>query len=155
MECNCITIWNSVMGTISAFGTLFLTYYIYRLTNKSTKKENYFTHMVELYNRIEDDLRILADVEKEDSHTFLKEQCARRIKVNSTIMIYYLQRMPGFYKGRWDFVRILNGLSNTPYDKLYHSKLSEMFVDFCWELRDKKATGTVLKFKYDGKPIER
>lgn len=149
--------WTYLIGVstaISAIGMILVTYHIYSLTNESGKKEHYFTHMVELYNRIEDDLRILTDEEKEDSHAFLKAQCARRIKVNSTIMIYYLQRMPVFYKGRMDFVRILNGLSNTPYDKLYHSKLSEMFVDFCWELRDKKTTSNTYSFNYDGKPLK-
>ena len=98
--------WTYLIGVstaISAIGMILVTYHVYSLTSESGKKENYFTHMVELYNRIEDDLSILADIEKADSHAYLKEQSARRIKVNSTIMIYYLLRIPGIYNDRMDF----------------------------------------------------
>lgn len=150
--------WTCLTGistSISAVVMIFITIYLHKLTSRNNKKEKYFTHMVELYNRIEDDLRILTDVEKDTSHTFQHQQSVRRIKVNCTIMIYYLLRIPGIYEGRMEFMGILYSLSSKPYNELYYSKLSEKFVEFCWELRDKKATRNLRSFNYDGKPLEK
>ena len=156
MEYSCIDIYNCVMATISTVGMLTMTYYVYKLTSKSDKKEHYFTHMVELYNKIEDDWYTLSSLENgnNNAYNFQKKQCARRIKVNSTILIYYLLRIPGYYKGRLDFMGILYDISKNPYD-FDNSSLSEMFQEFCWELRETSKNSYGFEFKYDGKPIEK
>ena len=159
MEYSFISIWNCIMGTISAVGMVSITFYVYKHTSKSSKIESYFTHLVELYNKIEEDLQMLNDTEKDQSSTdalnIQQEQCARRIKVNSTVMIYYLLRIPGFYKGRLEFIGILDGISRNPYKFSEYSLLSERFKEFCWELRDKKKVNYSIPFNYDGKPIKK
>lgn len=155
MEFCFLDIWNCIMGTISAVGMVYVTFYVYKHSSRSSRRDNDFTHMVKLYYRIEDDLKLLADMGKENSLSFHQKQCLSRIKVNCIIMIYYLQRIPGIYDGRMDFIGILYGLSNNPFDELYHSKFSEKFVDFCLALRDKKATSKLRSFNYDGKPLEK
>lgn len=47
-----------VSTAISAIGMIIVTCRAYCLTSKSGNKEYYFTHMVELYNKIEDGLKI-------------------------------------------------------------------------------------------------
>lgn len=152
-------VWNCLMGIsapISAIGMLIMTFYVYKLTSKGHKIENHFTHIVELYHKIEEDSRELISFDNDTSACTLngrQEQCGRRIEVNSSIMIYYLMRIPGYYKKRMEFLGLLCNISRNPYNQDYYTQLSEKFKDFCWEIHDKKKTKHSFPFNYDGSPI--
>lgn len=144
---------------LSAVGTLLMSWCIYRLNSKASKAENYFRHMVEIYYKIEDDYSVIISgmdsykMNCPNSFILVKEQSLRRIEVNATIMIYYLLRIPGFYKGRWDFYSVISHLSKNPEDMDCYLKLSEKFKELCWELRESKKNMHGFFREYDGKPI--
>lgn len=153
-------IWNAIQGIsapVSAIGTLLMTYYVYRLTNRRNKKESYFRHMVDSYYRIEEDGNMLFMLDEKDFNNFVlvKEQCKRRIAVNSALMNYYLLRIPGYYDDRWKFFAALYSLSRYPDDIERYSELSREFEKFCWNYKDKKEKVHSFKLEYDGKPIEK
>lgn len=149
MQYTWIDILNCIMGIISAIGLIFINYYVYRLTNKNSKQDSYFTRMVELYYKIEEDSLLLGDC-KETSQIHI----VKRIEVNSTIMIYYLLRIPGFYKDRLNFMAILYDIVKDPYNGNKYIELSNMFKIFCREIRDKKKSSHRMSFDYDGKEFE-
>lgn len=156
----CSNIWSIIVDAsplITAIATIVLTCYIHRLTSKSSKKENYFRHLIELYYKIEDDSTILAmnNIETDTMHNKNPErQAKRRIRVNCNLMIYYLQRIPGYYKKRWEFIRVLESTSSNPDNIENYEAIADYFKNFCWILKDKKNTRHSFSFKYDGGPIE-
>ena len=155
----CINIWNLIVEVstpITAFATILLTYFIYRLRSKNSLKENYFRHMVELYYKIEDDsINMAIGNNKIDTLAggYQVKQAERRIKVNSVIMIYYLLRIPCYYDERWEFFRIHYNTSCNPDNMDNYERIAEYFKKFCWNLRDKKKTDNSFSFDYDGSPI--
>jgi len=149
MQYTWIDILNCIMGTFSAMGMIFITYYVYRLTNKSSRQDSYFTRMVDLYYKIEEDSLLLVDCNEMSQIHIVK-----RIEVNSTIMIYYLLRIPGFYKDRLNFMAILYDIAKDPYNCNKYIELSNKFKSFCWEIRDKKKSSHSMSFDYDGKEFE-
>jgi len=158
MEWN--NVWNCLMGIsapVSAFGMIVITFVVYKLNNKSSKKENYLRYMVELYHMIEDDAKVLATLgcEKSSSNDsdFLVLQSRRRIIVNSTLMISYLLRIPGYYDDRLKFMGLLYDISNEPNNLDNYSLLSNKFKEFVWELRDKNKKSLRMPVKYDGQPL--
>lgn len=147
----------AISSAISAIGMIAITYFIYKWSSTNTKKEAYFSHMVELYYKIEEDSRCLALYHSDDKAThdlYQYEQSVRSISVNCTLMVYYLQRIPGYYEDRLNFFALLYNTSNHPLEFDNYKKISEMFKQFCWELRDKKDNTYTFKLNYDGRPIE-
>lgn len=149
------SVWSFIIeisAPISAIGTLLMTWCLYRLNSKSDKKERYFRHMVDLYYKIEEDYSVVLNIGSNNNST--KRQSMRRIEVNSSLMIYYLLRIPGFYKKRCEFLSILCDISHHPESYDNYDKLSYEFQEFCWELQDKKNKKHTGNFDYDGRPIE-
>lgn len=158
-------VWNCLMGIsapVSAIGMLFITHYVYKMTNKNSLKENYFRHMVELYYRIEKDSKKIvlsktsaSNVSVSELDNCEKELACRRIKVNCTLMIYYLLRIPGYYKGRTNFECLLIELSKNPYETRLYVDLADFFNDFCWEFKGKKKENHTFNLDYKGEPLRR
>lgn len=153
--------WNSIVeisAPISALGTLLITWCVYRLNTRNSKKENYFRQMVELYYKIEEDYSILyglkfSNEDIEQKQDWQREQSIRRIGVNSTLMTYYLLRIPGYYKNRDKFLSFLYGITHDPQAPDNYDNLSKKFIEFCWELSEKKKKTHTFHFEYDGKPM--
>lgn len=145
------------MTTISAIGMIIITYYVYRLTSEANKKEHYFSQIAKLYDKIEEEVLFLVldknDGQKNVSHS-KKEQSSRRISVYSTLMIYYILRIPGYYDGRMEFMGILYRISRNPQNLDNYKELSEKHKEFCWELREMKKVKHSFSFDYDGRPIK-
>lgn len=151
---NCV--WNFIVdfsNPISALAMVFMTYYVYKLTNKSNKKESYFRYIIESYYNIEEDSMVLV-LNNRNSNQYQVRQAERRIKANCTLMIYYLLKIPGFYDGRYKFFAVLHDTSMHPNNIDNYDKIADCFKEFCWELRDKKEFAHVYSFDYDGSPIE-
>ena len=147
----------AISSAISAIGMIAITYFVYKWSTTNTKKETYFRHMVEIYFKIEDDSRVLALYHSGDKAThdlYQYEQSIWSITVNCTLMIYYLQRIPGYYEDRLNFFALLYKTSNHPLEFDNYSKITEMFKRFCWELRDKKNSAYTFNLNYDGRPIK-
>lgn len=157
MTTNIWTIITAIFTAISAVGMIFITYFVYKWTSYNSKKETYFRHMVDLYYKIEKDSIIIAKYDNDKNSTidaYQFEQCIRSIAVNCCLMIYYLQRIPGYYEDRHDFFGSLYYTSRHPLDLNNYTIIAENFKHFCWEIRDKKKKGYTFSTNYDGSPIK-
>lgn len=108
--------------------------------------------MIDLYYKIEEDYNVVYSIGPKND--LINEQSLKRIKVNSTLMLYYLQRIPVFYKKRWEFISILYDTSCNPESFDNCDKLTNKFIEFCRELQDNKNIKHTGNFDYDGRPIE-
>ena len=148
------------MEAISAFGMVFMTYYVYKLTNKESKRDSCLRHIIELYYKIENESKQLISSEDKVDPTFSKEmnyqrgQSKRRIAINCIVMQYYLIRIPGFYKDRLLFWGLLHRISQHPDEIDNYIELSDRFQNFLVNYRDKKFHIHSMNFNYDGRPIE-
>ena len=150
-------VWNYIVelsNPISALAMVFMTYYVYKLTNKSNKKESYLRYIIELYYNIEEDSKVLF-LNNLNSNQYQVRQAERRIKANCTLMIYYLLRIPGFYDGRLKFFAVLHDTSIHPNNVENYEKIADGFNKFCREIRDKSKGNHTYSFDYDGSPIEK
>lgn len=143
---------------LSAIGTLLMSWCIYRLKNKASKKELYFGHIIDLYYKLENDFDIIykqnnSNKELNENDSVIREDCLRHIEVNCTLMNYYILRIPGLYKERINFSIILRHLSHNPQDCTEYKKLSEKLKELCWELRDNNKNVHGYFKEYDGKPL--
>jgi len=149
-------IWNYIVelsNPITALAMVFMSYYVYKLTNKFNKKESYLRYIIELYYCIEEDSIILVS-NSTNSNQYQVRQAERRIKANCTLMIYYLLRIPGYYDDRLHFLGVLYDTSMHPDNIDNYNRIAECFKEFCWGLRDKKESAHIYSFDYDGSPIE-
>lgn len=129
-----------ISAPITAVATLLLTYYIYKLSSESNRKENYMQKMAELYYQIEDDSSAMFDILSSNSSS-CEVQCRqfrRRIAVSCTLMVYYLMRIPGYYKDRTQFEKLLVYITYEPTKMDYYEELSAHFEKFCWGIRKNK-----------------
>ena len=157
-------LWNCIEGIsafVSAIGIIAITYYVYILSKKDSQKEFFFRHIVELYYEIEKDFTIITEIEDNNLDSSQsscviskKEQCIRRIKVNSSLMQYYVMRIPGYFDERWDFFGTLYDIYRNPCKYECYTNLSKKMNALCWGLKDKKTNNQTFLFDYDGKPIE-
>lgn len=111
--------------------TALLTYYIHRLSSENAKKENYLRYITDLYYRIEDNSKHYKGDEINRLTETARNQNTRELKVNCTLMIYYLQRYPGFYGNRTMFISLLKNIIDSPEDEKNFNFLSDAFRDFC------------------------
>lgn len=155
--------WIFLIGNIplvSALVTIITSLVVFRLTNRENKKENYLRHMIKSYYEIEDgrtrmiELNNLAKDSQHADFNLQKETCMREIKVNSTIMRYYLDRFPGYYNNRTEFGNILIDITHHPDEAGPYAKLSEIFQDFLWSIRDKKEKSHTYYLDDDGYPTK-
>lgn len=156
-------LWNYIEGIsafVSAIGTIAITYYVYKFSKTDSQKENFFRHIIELYYEIEKDFTDLTEIENasDDSRLYSiiskKEQCIRRIRVNSSLMQYYVKKIPGYFDERWDFIGVLYEIYYNPCKLENHTLLSKKMDELCWGLKDKNKKKHTFSFDYDGKPIE-
>ena len=151
-------LWLNIIGTISSFAMCIMTYYVYRLTNKGRRIDVYFEHIIELYYKIEEDVRILYKKENSLEESSCRssqdevEQSLRRIKVYSTSMCYYINKIPGYADNRLKLLTVLINISREPNDLDSYEKLANELQSFCWELKENKIVQS-LPFEYDGRPL--
>lgn len=136
---------------ILTLATIFLTFYIHRLSSESNKKDNYLRYITDLYYRITDDSsRLLKDVCKQTKLSEMEyendQRYRRQIAVNSTLMFYYVRRFPGYYEGRGRFEMILIGISRHPEKYELYERLSREFEDFCWGVKQRKRNNHNFRF---------
>ena len=152
-------LWQITIGIVTTVATCLMTYYVYRLTNKSRRIETYFKHIIELYIKIEEDLQVLYRLEEssEESTSFFSqyavEQSLRRIKVYTTSMCYYTAKIPGYFDNRTKLLSVLIYISNNPNKFEYYEKLANELQNFCWELKENKTIVHSIPLKYDGRPL--
>ena len=109
-----------------------------------------------LYDKIEEEALLLVQDEIEERKDVLnvnKEQSSRLISVYSTLLFYYILRIPGYYDGRLEFGSILYGISHDPQNLDNYKILSEKIREFFWGLREIKKAKHSFNFDYDGRPI--
>lgn len=140
----CIDLIYKISVIILTLVTILLTYYIYRLTNENSKKENYLRYIAESYYRIEEDFSNMlceSSPESKSKNEFKNSNCKkyrRQIIINSTLMMYYVRRFPGYYKERRNFEIILYDLTRHPEKPELYDLLLTEFTKFCCGVKKKK-----------------
>lgn len=114
--------------------------------------------MAGLYYQIEYDSSALFDILTTDSASsetrFRKFR--RRITVNCTLIVYYLMRIPGYYKDRTQFEKLLINITYEPQKIEYYDELSTHFKNLCWGIRKnkKKSSRYIMNLDKTGYPDE-
>ena len=140
---------------ISAFGMFALTYFIYKLGDRNTKKESYVKCLAELYEKIECGLDQLSQMS--DNESEIKQRIERRITVHCAIMQYYVKRFPGYNESRLDLIYSLYALSLNLYAQNEHDSFADNFICFCNRIKGDKSSSEKVRFKLDeaARPIEK
>ena len=158
MELNWLNIGSLIFDFISTIAMLFVTYYLHKMANKASKRDNYMSQIAEIYNKIEENVKVLVshnnliDLNEAEREKILALS-RRCISVNSVFFIYYLLRIPGKYKERWKFFEILYAISRNPDELNNYVRLSEKLKEFCWEFHEKDNNIHGFKMPYDGSPL--
>lgn len=157
-----IDVLSKVSMPILTAVTIVLTYYIYKLSNENNKKDNYLRYIVDLYYRIEDDSTLFLDLlhasnsNQITSDEYRIKKLRRQIVTNSTLMLYYVRRFPGYYKERINFIWALIDISRYPQKAELYDNLVKEFNDFCEGIKKKKNKdgSYTIRFDRQGYPEE-
>ena len=122
-----------VLSLFASFGVIAMTYHVYRLSHRHALIDNYLKQIIDLYYRIEDISKQLNSEPK--LNEVVQNRCFREVRVNCSLMIYYLTRYPGFYRNRIRFEYLLNDIIARPEDESNYDSLANAFRDFCQNIR--------------------
>lgn len=135
--------------------TILLTYFIYKLSSENNKKDNYLRYIVDLYYRIEDDSTLFLDLlhasnsNQITSDEYRIKKLRRQIVTNSTLMLYYVRRFPGYYKERHNFKLALIDITRYPQKTELYDNLAKEFNDFCEGIKKKKDKDGSYTIRFD------
>lgn len=139
-----------VLSLFASFGVIAMTYHVYRLSHKHTIIDNYLKQIIDLYYRIEDISKQLNNENKLPD--IVQKRHFREIRVNCSLMIYYLIRYPGFYGNRIKFKYLLKDIIAHPEDESNYDLLADIFSDFSINIR-KDSKGEKEHFYINGQEI--
>lgn len=124
----------AVISVVSTLCTILMTYYIFRLTSRNGRKENYLKRILELYYRIEEDYSQISA----NRHELINVRLYRQIAVNCTMMDYYVRRLPGYYRNRHRIRMLLFVISDEPEKKEYYEGLSKQIKELISGLKNNR-----------------
>jgi hypothetical protein len=138
------------LSVAASFGVIAMTYHVYKISYRHTQIDNYLKQIVNLYYKIEDASKQLysnnlSRVEEKDINCLFRE-----IRVDCTLMLYYLKKYPGFYGNRTRFEVLLNEIIENPEVEIYYDYLSNAFRDFCLN-KKKDSKGEPIHIYINGK----
>ena len=124
---NFATYFSGMLAPVTAFGTIYITYFIYRLTDKDRRSDLYFERIVELYFELQDTYNLVCSKVGE------KERAAyiSSIQAHVRIMRYYLRRLPDLSYSVKSFDNALNHIWFEPTNDKYYKSLAIEFDSFC------------------------
>jgi len=152
MECsaNFWTIVEAIATTTSVVVMIIMTCYFHRINYGLSKKENYFRYIIDLYYKIEDNIRRISSDDSCKLIEIAQNSYYREIRVNCSLMLFYVNRYPGFYENRTRFEFLLNDIIAQPEDEHNYDSLAIAFSDFCQNIR-KSSKGQKYHFFINGR----
>lgn len=141
-DANFWTILEAIATALSVVVMMCMTCYFHKINHELSKKERYLRYIIELYYKIMDASKLLFS-EKKDVLTEVTQNIHyQEIRVNCSLMIYYLTMYPGFYGNRTRFKFLLNDIIAHPEGKHNYDLLAIALGDFCQNIRkDSKDEG--------------
>ena len=118
-----------IVAPITAFGTIYITYLVYRLNANNNKTEQYFSKIVELYFHL---VECYDNIKKSHCDNEKEQICSQKIKQFVALLRYYLNRFPDTDCPIDDFDKILNDISFEPINERNYQLLSKEFRRFCF-----------------------
>ena len=119
-----------IVSPITAIGTIWITYLVYRLNDDSRKSERYFEKIGNLYLNIQKTYNAIQN-ERNDDHKTMKNS-ENDIKMQVQLLRYYLNRFPDLSHSIKSFDLALNHIWFEPLNNEYHKTLAMEFENFCY-----------------------
>ncbi len=143
-----LNLFAGISAFISAIGMIYITFFIYDLSNENTKKDSYMKSIAKLYYAIEDDfnsLSILDDATSDDDY----QHYIRKSKVKSSLLCFYSERFPGYNEFRRQLHHIGMLINHNPIVAKNYEEYMNCLFSFFESVRKKKANGDFV-FNVDG-----
>lgn len=119
-----------MVAPITAIGTMWITYLVYKLNDDGRRSERYFERIVDLYWEIHNTHNNIQNKEKDELNTMNKNENEIRMQVQ--LMRYYLNRFPDLSHSVKSFDLTLNHLWFEPMNNEYYKVLTSEFESFCY-----------------------
>lgn len=124
------TYLGGIVAPLTAIGTIWITYLVYKLNDDGHRSERYFEKIADLYWEIQKTHNIIQKEGNADSNTMTNLENGIRIQVQ--LMRYYLNRFPNLSHSIKSFDLALNNLWFEPINNEYHKSLAWEFENFCF-----------------------
>lgn len=125
------TYLTGMVAPITAIGTIWITYLVYKLNDNDHKSERYFEKIVDLYCDIQQTQNIIQK-EENNVNDIAKVEYENKIRTQVRLMRYYLKRFPDVSHPIKSFDRVLNHLLFEPMNNEYYKALVSEFERFCF-----------------------
>ena len=132
---------NFISTIVSAIGMIFITYYVYKMAKVNDQKDKYLRYIYELYYQIENDTTIISKLssnKEAEAEEHNQSLLCRHVKINSVMMLYYVNRFPGYNSARTELWKILIQLIAYPSDVELYDSFSIAFTSFCLRIKKNK-----------------
>lgn len=144
-----LNLFAGISAFISAIGMIYITFLIYGLSNENTKKDSYMKSIAKLYYAIEDDYKSLSSTDL--NTTCVDSSCyIRRIKANSILMCYYIERFPGYNEYRNRLFQKGMLINYDPKNEENYNDFVKEFSHFCLSVRKHKKSIDTFSFEDNG-----
>lgn len=144
-----LNLFAGISAFISAIGMIYITFLIYDLSNENTKKDSYMKSIAKLYNTIEDDFKSLTFIKLKSSNVNCNSYI-RRIKANSILMCYYIERFPGYNECRNQLFHKGMLINYDPENEENYKEFVKEFSHFCLSVRKRKKSSETFPFEDNG-----
>ena len=125
---------SGIFAPLSAFGTLFVSYYIYKMTSKESRADNDFRQIIKTYQRIADSYEMLKQYKERDNNSEMTTYYERKLKVDSILMVNLINRYPSKNINKQKLIKNLYGINVNPNYESDYKELAENIQNFCYEL---------------------
>lgn len=122
-----------ITAPVTALGTIYITYMVYKLSTDEQKREKYFDTIVDLFFRIEDTHQRMKDCLNSSAYENKEySKCKHQIKQYIVLIRHYLIRFPDRLHSVKDLDKILNHLYFDQDNEQYYKTLANEFESFCF-----------------------
>lgn len=144
-----LNLFAGISAFISAIGMIYITFFIYDLSNENTKKNSYMKSIAKLYYAIEDDFNSLSSL-KSNTSNYNRDSYIRRIKANSILLCYYIERFPGYNECRNRLFQKGMLINCDPENEENYKEFVKEFSHFCLSVRKRKKSSETFPFEDNG-----
>lgn len=126
---------SGAFAPISALGTIFISYLIYKLTTSDKRADEDFRLIIGIYFKIQETYELL----KKQNHpsSFLDDHNSyyeRQIKVDCLLLLNYIRRYPKRKYSTKNIEKTIMGIYVNPNYESDYIELADEIQDFCYEL---------------------
>ena len=126
---------SGVFAPISAFGTIIVTFLIYKLTSIEKRRDDDFRLIIGIFYKIQETYELLKKQNLSsnflDSHDSYYE---RQIKVDCLLLLNYIRRYPNKMYCINNIEKVIWGIYVNPSYESDYIKLADEIQNFCFEL---------------------